>query len=88
MIDPLQITVNYQLMIHKQITFKKWLRMNDEDLQNLFQLYINNIDGFLSIDEKSIHPDRDESQSKLFNDFVSFIFKNTNIRLKIHSINS
>ena len=88
MIDHLQITANCLSMMHKQVTFKKWMRMNNDDLQNLFRLYIDNIDGFLSIDENSIYPPPSEPQAKLFNDFATLVFKNTNIRLKMHSINS
>ena len=57
---------------------KRWVMNNTDDLQNLFDLYCKNVDGFLNIGEASVY------QKSFFDDFCKFIYNQTSNNLKIH----
>jgi hypothetical protein len=57
--------------------YVKWKNLHIEDLQNLFDLYCDNINGFLNIaDDATFKRD-------FFNDFCKFVWNNTSSDLKL-----
>ena len=60
-----------------RVDYTKWKCLNINDLQNLFDLYCDNIDGFLNIEDGTI------LQEEFFNDFCKFIWNNTSYDLKL-----
>ena len=82
MID-LIIIVHYQSMmqstnrLEQTAPFKRWVMNNTDDLQNLFDLYCKNVDGFLNIAENSIY------LKSFFDDFCKFIYHQTSNNLKL-----
>jgi hypothetical protein len=64
--------------IDQSMPFKRWVTNNTDDLQNLFDLYCKNVDGFLNIAETSIY------QKNFFDDFCKFIYNQTSSNLKIY----
>jgi len=66
------------IQINQTIQFRRWQTNNIDDLQNLFDLYCKNVDGFLNIAENSIY------LKSFFNDFCKFIYNQTSNHLKIY----
>jgi hypothetical protein len=64
-------------MIRANNNYVKWQNSNIDDLQNLFDLYCDNIVGFLNITDDAIY------KREFFNDFCKFIWNNTSNDLKL-----
>ena len=82
MVIVLVITAHYQSMM--QVTnnqnnkYNRWIISNADDLQNLFDLYCDNTEGYLNIAGDTFQ------KKAFFDDFSKFIYTQTSSDLKIY----
>jgi len=85
MVIVLVITAHYQSMM--QVTnnqtnqtnqYNRWVISNADDLQNLFDLYCDNTEGYLNIAGDTFQ------KKAFFDDFSKFIYTQTSSDLKIY----
>ena len=66
----------HKLSYNTESFYNKWKDQNINDLHNLFDLYCDNINGFLNIDQNAYN------NPSFFDDFCKFIWKHTSNNLK------